>query len=503
MVAKPAHDIYQPYYTTSQALVNYMVENLSVRNGMCVLEPCAGNGVFIDAIFEKNPDVTVEVCELDSEAIAILNKKYASDRRVSIKYCDTLTDDMLTLYANSGGYFERIIANPPYGGWQDYDKRKDLKKLYPQIYINETYTLFLYRCIQLLKENGLLVFIVPDTFLSLHSHTALRKFILMNAKIKEIALFPSSFFPNVNFGYANLSIITLEKSYRPEECLANQVRILSGFKEVEELDKAQDRSLKVHILKQEDIFNTSNHAFVISDSPVLECLGCRETNIGDIADCVTGLYSGNDKRFFRPATSQIKNGQRYLALDKELVCPEYLTLPNLLDGITDPASFIPIVKGGAGKYFKPDRWYIDWSAEAVKFYKTDKKARFQNSRYYFRRGIGVPMVSSSHVTAALMENKVFDQSIVGAFPHNPTWIYYLLAFFNSPTCTMLLRAINPSANNSANYIKKLPFVLPDQPVLDDISQIICSMIAALKNGSQYKAEDELYINQLIRNIYGC
>src|ERR1051326_8865371 len=272
-----------------------MVENLSVRKGIHVFEPCAGNGIFIDALIEKNSDVTVEAFELDAQAITILNKKYAKDRRVSIKHSDTLTDDMLTLYANSGGYFERIIANPPYGGWQDYDKRKDFKKLYPQMYVKETYTLFLYRCIQLLKENGLLVFIVPDTFLNLHSYTALRKFMLTHTKIKEIALFPSSFFPNINFGYANLSIITLEKSYKPEECLANQVRVLTGFRQVEEVEKFQDRNLKVRILKQEHIFNTSNHAFVISDLPVLECLGYREKNIGDIADCVTGLYSGNDR----------------------------------------------------------------------------------------------------------------------------------------------------------------------------------------------------------------
>jgi adenine-specific DNA-methyltransferase len=503
MVVKPAREIYQPYYTTSKSLVNYMVENLAVTRGMRVFEPCAGNGVFIDALIEKISDITVEAFELDTQAVATLNKKYANDKRIFIKHCDTLTDDMLTLYANSGGYFERIIANPPYGGWQDYDKRKDLKKLYPQMYVKETYTLFLYRCIQLLKENGLLVFIVPDTFLNLHSHTALRKFMLTNTKIKEIALFPSFFFPNINFGYANLSIITLEKSYKLEECLANQVRVLTGFRQVEELEKAKDHNLKVHTLKQEHIFNTSNHAFIVSDSPVLERLSCRDKKIGDIADCVTGLYSGNDRKFLRPISSQAKNGQHYTALTKELICPDYSTRNTILNGIADSASFIPIVKGGAVKYFKPDLWYIDWSTEAVKAYKTDKKARFQNSRYYFTCGIGIPMVSSSHVTAALMENKLFDQSIVGVFPHNPEWIYYLLAFFNSPTCTKLLRAINPSANNSANYIKKVPFIFPEEPILHTINLAVCDILAALKEGNQFKAEDESYINQLIKDVYGC
>src|SRR5260370_4202536 len=185
-----------------------------------------------------------------------------------------------------------------------------------------------------------------------------------------------------------------------------------------------------------------------------------------------------------------QNGQRYPSLTKELICPDYSTRNNILDGIADSASYIPIVKGGAAKYFKPNMWYIDWSTEAVKSYKIDKKARFQNSRYYFTCGIGIPMVSSSHVTAALIENKLFDQSIVGVFPHNSEWIYYLLAFFNSPTCTKLLKAINPSANNSANYIKKLPFILPEETTLNSINVAVRDILSALKEGSQYKPEDE-------------
>lgn len=59
---------------------------------------------------------------------------------------------------------------------------------------------------------------------------------------------------------------------------------------------------------------------------------------------------------------------------------------------------------------------MNWSKNAVLHYKKDKKARFQNPKYYFRYGIGVPMISSSSITASLIEYKLFDQSIVGIFP---------------------------------------------------------------------------------------
>jgi len=98
------------------------------------------------------------------------------------------------------------------------------------------------------------------------------------------------------------------------------------------------------------------------------------------------------------------------------------------------------------------------------------------------------MVSSSQVTASLMEKKLFDQSIVGVFPTDEKWIYYLLAFFNSPTCTKLLRTINPSANNSANYVKKIPFLAPSDEILSVIDRKVKEIISDLKKNGEYNKE---------------
>jgi hypothetical protein len=106
------------------------------------------------------------------------------------------------------------------------------------------------------------------------------------------------------------------------------------------------------------------------------------------------------------------------------------------------------------------------------------------------------------VTAALLENRLFDQSIVGVFPKYVRWSYYLLAFFNSPICNKLLRTINPSANNSANYIKKIPFIPPDEDALKIINEKISKIIATLKDGQMYAPEDELFVNRIIADIYG-
>ena len=45
--------------------------------------------------------------------------------------------------------------------------KENFKKLYPNSYVKETYSLFLELCLRLLKPNGILTFILPDTFMSL------------------------------------------------------------------------------------------------------------------------------------------------------------------------------------------------------------------------------------------------------------------------------------------------------------------------------------------------
>ena len=149
---------------------------------------------------------------------------------------------------------------------------------------------FLYRCIKSLKEKGKLVFIIPDTFLNLHMHKGVREFILTSSKIKEIALFPSSYFPGVNFGYANLSIIALEKCSNQGTCLENNFDIVKGFKSVEELNNKKLKHLKRIPTKQSEVYSNDDHAFITTENRKLASIIRNTTlTVGNICDCVTGF----------------------------------------------------------------------------------------------------------------------------------------------------------------------------------------------------------------------
>lgn len=503
MVVIDDERLYQAFYTKSTAIVDYMISKLLLNATDKVFEPCGGDGVFIEAILAKNKEATIDICELNPTSVAILKDKFRSFRGVTIRESDTLLDDELSFKSTFGGFYDKIIANPPYGAWQDFKKRAVLKKMYVDLYVKESYALFLYRCIELLKDDGMLTFIIPDTFLNLHTHKALRKHILSKTKIVELVLFPSSFFPGVNFGYANLSIITLQKSCRYDECMGNIFNVISNFTSVEELSTLSSANLNVHRFTQKEVLTNPDYAFFISDDAnVVDSINKTVLKIGDIAHCVTGFYSGDDKTFLQVSNKDVKNGKNYQLVEQERINQDYKNTSTILDGINGNQCFVPIVKGGNTKYLKPETWFMNWSKEAVEHYKSDKKARFQNPKYYFQFGIGVPMISSSSITAALIENKLFDQSIVGIFPKDESLVYYLLAFFNSPTCNKLIRTINPSANNPANYLKKIPFIEPSEEHKAFVTEKVKEILTRITLSEGYESYLEMEINQVFITIYG-
>lgn len=518
-------DLYCAYYTESQDITTYMVNKLEVQENDIVLEPSAGEGVFIEALLNKNNAVNVDALDINADAVSILKNKYKDNPNIDIRLTDTLLDieldrymdeqlwdkhsninfdEQINLFNPSGGRYDKVIGNPPYGAWQNYDKRSILKKKYKGQYVKETYSLFLLRCISVLKSGGRLSFIIPDTFLFLNMHEKLRKIILSHTKIEEILIFPSKFFPGVSFGYSNLSIITLERCSSREMALANSVRIIKGFKSPKEfsslLNGVYPEYLIKYDLKQGEILSNDKSRFMLSQANILSVIKKSSRVIGEVADVVTGFYTGDNKKFIRVDNNEIKGAKHYSIIDKSKVFQS-----NSLEGLsTANEGFIPFVKSTSTYKYKRnhDSWYVRWDKQAIAFYNTCKKARFQNSQFYFKTGIAVPMVKSKVIRATLMENRVFDQSIVGIFPKNKAYLYYILALMNSDIINEFIRTINPTANNSSNYIKQIPFIEPDlkrKSIIDSLVQKILD----LDFEEEIDKMNELHqtLNEYISQIY--
>jgi len=254
--ANRKQDSFQAYYTNCHHITSYMVGLLECDSNLSVLEPCAGEGVFIDELFKQELTPEITAYELNIDSVNKLNFKYNKLTNIEIIHQDFIL-------VNTNKKFDRVIANPPYGAYQSPEKRKQLKKAYPHIYTKETYGLFLIRTLELLKQDGRLVFIIPDTYLSLHQHQGLRKEIISNYKIESITLFPSNFFPGVNFGYAGLSIISIIKE-KPN--IDYNFPVYNGLHSPSELTKLLTKTKKnyeVCRLSYRQLINSLSNAFFL------------------------------------------------------------------------------------------------------------------------------------------------------------------------------------------------------------------------------------------------
>ena len=517
-------DAYCAYYTESDDITAYMATRLGVDENDVILEPAAGEGIFIDEILKRDKHVSIDALDINETAISVLQNKFEGNPNVSVRYTDTLfdkeldrytvdalwlknpdtlLDEQLDMFGLAGGHYDKVIGNPPYGAWQDYDKRVLLKKKYIGQYVKETYTLFLLRSISVLKMGGRLSFIIPDTFLFLNMHEKLRKILLTSTKIEEVLIFPSKFFPGVSFGYSNLSIITLQKCNR-EDALENTIRIIKGFKSsIEFADVIEEKfpdNLTIFELTQRDVFTAEKSRFILAEDDVALKIRTTEKKLGDVADIVTGFYSGNNKKFVCAKNNEVKGSKKYPIVDKNKIIEttSLSGVPHIEEG------YVPYIKSSSPYRYKRcgDEWYIRWDESTVKFYNNDKKARFQNSQFYFKTGIAIPMVKSSKIRATLMENRVFDQSIVGIFPKNEDDLYYVLALMNSDVINKLIHIINPTANNSSNYVKQLPYLAPSRDDRRFVDKTV-KKIMSLDPVNDKNKIDELHqsVNKCIEKIY--
>ena len=438
-----------------------------------VWEPCAGRGDLVDSVLRATPSVEIRASEIDAVSADALRHKYARTGNITVVNEDALEVSCSNLFEKIP-CFSRVIANPPYGAYQTPERRALLKRRFPSLYVRETYGLLLYHAFSLLQRHGRLVFIVPDTFLWLNRHEHLRRTLLAESTIEEISLFPSKFFPGIRFGYSGLCIITLVKKPPAD---SHHIRVVEDLRDPQVLVDLANcdgtvNGCSIFMVAQRKLLERRHgelHKPLRADEVALS--GRVSLTLADVAEVRTGFYSGNDRRWLRRASEQVPRSKHFLNVEYAMV---FQGLAPPLDGVDQYQHFVPILRGGAASFIRPTRWYVDWSVEAVKEYRRPGKnpARFQNAQFYFRSGIGVPMVSSGRLTAAMLDNRLFDQGIVAIFPRDNALSHFLLGFMNTELATKLLRQINPTANNSANYLKRLPIVMPTSTELDNVNLVV-------------------------------
>ena len=173
-----------------------------------VLEPCFGQGAFIKNLLGS--PTSIDACDIDKKHFE-MDYNIPNCEYYNMDFIDYFINPEKKLFSLKNNY-DSVICNPPYGLNFTINYRNLIKKKYPDLYAKESYALFFYFAINLLKKSGRYVFIIPDTFLTSKNLSYMREFIVGYAKPTHIIQFKSKRFGSVNFGYGNMCIISGNKN---------------------------------------------------------------------------------------------------------------------------------------------------------------------------------------------------------------------------------------------------------------------------------------------------
>jgi type I restriction-modification system DNA methylase subunit len=210
-------------YFTPQDIVDYLIErsipeDIDLRS-FRVLDPSCGSGQFLLAaykrilsLYRKNRAVHNNTIEriihdhlfgIDIDATAIKITRYNLERLSGTQgnWCrnlDTanyLLSDFYTWDSPPDSeYYDLIIGNPPWGSKIPTKDRKTIIDRYTACSSGiNTFTLFIEKSIEHLKNNAMLAFLMPEALLNIKAHSSARKFILDTTCIKDIALWGDRF----------------------------------------------------------------------------------------------------------------------------------------------------------------------------------------------------------------------------------------------------------------------------------------------------------------------
>ncbi|MBS1759127.1 MAG: N-6 DNA methylase [Bacteroidetes bacterium] len=295
-------------YFTPKVVADFMIDLADTSTNSKILEPSCGEGIFLEILKQKGYN-NLTAYEIDQDL--------ATDFSF-VRYESFVSADI-------DEKFDLIIGNPPYIRWKNLED--ELKSELSQNPIWNKYFnslcdylyIFILKSIELLNENGQLIFICPEYWMNTTHSISLRNYMVQNGYFEEIYHFNETpIFDKVTvsiviFKFVKSKALLSHKKIRVAKFYANQ-KLTS-----ETLEKLQQQiPLKDAAYLQVSQFKINERWLLQSDEVREELqqleIVCQKQNptsllsffeeekteyhtIGEICDIGNGLVSGLDKAF--------------------------------------------------------------------------------------------------------------------------------------------------------------------------------------------------------------
>jgi hypothetical protein len=430
--------------------------------------------------------------------------------------------------------FDIVIGNPPYGGTKIDEKTQKEYKLDS----NDPYGAFMSMALnKLLKPDGILCYIVSDTWLTIKSHKPLREQILQYELKNVIRLHKDCFNATVNSCVFTLKKSVIAKKETISIIIAADLTNISTRKQIPEfrnkLFHLEDYigqytpDFAVYSYSQKLLLSNNNVPVLVASPKLFMFMndeGNIENNIYSILfnskkinlekikskeDVKKGMDSAI-KYVYRANESVQVIRTRYNVVDIKKIrsTDEILNLSNIekLNGVESEEFIIPFNKGGSSStkedwlpnYFVDVEYYIDFSELAV------KKHYHRNKTFYFNDGLTFSFRGDYSPTFRLKNIGPFDanSSYLSSDNHDKS---VFIGVLNSKLVRYIFNAIiQHTVASDIDKIKEIPIVEIDEINSQKINKLVEAIIEKQKQVPKYNyfANEQKEIDQLVYELYG-
>ena len=281
-----SHKNKEGIYYTPHYIVEDMMQDIENVEGKTFLDPCCGSGNFIiEAIKKGFAPENVYGFDVDKNAVLITRKRikelcgYDSENIIC-------ADFLRQKPKAKNQKFDYIFTNPPWGKKINKIDKDRYSVLYQTGSSTDTSSLFYFASLKVLKENGKIGFLLPDSFFNITTFEDARKS-LLTLKINRL----------VDYGKAFKGLLTKAMAFVATKVNSQQSTVNSQI-------QCEFYNVKKHLRSQEGFLAVPKHIlnFHIEESEndiIRRVFSLPHITLKDNADWALGIITGNNEKVCR------------------------------------------------------------------------------------------------------------------------------------------------------------------------------------------------------------